>query len=231
MVYFMGILIGKIKKQEYKLDPSIKLINLFLITYGRIISLIRGILKCIGLRKCGKYLFVGKHVKLLHRNYIELGTGVTIDDHVVLDALSKDGLIVGNNVRIGSFSQIKCTGILKNIGKGIKIGSNSSIGEFSFIGAAGGITIGDHVIMGQNVRFHSENHNYDRMDIPIMYQGVSNKGISVDNDCWIGSGVVFLDGVKVGRGCVIGANTLVNKDIPDNSIAMGNPVKVVGTRN
>ena len=60
--------------------------------------------------------------------------------------------------------------------------------------------------MGQNIRFHSENHNYKDINIPIRMQGVTNKGIKIGNDCWIGAGVVFLDGVVVGNGCVIGAN-------------------------
>jgi acetyltransferase-like isoleucine patch superfamily enzyme len=52
----------------------------------------------------------------------------------------------------------------------------------------------------------------------------------VEDDCWIGSNVTFLDGVHVGRGCVIGAGAVVNGTIPDNSIAVGVPAKVVGTR-
>ena len=92
------------------------------------------------------------------------------------------------------------------------------------------IEIGRDVIMGQNVRFHSENHNFDDIEVPIRFQGVTNKGIKIGNNCWIGSGVVFLDGINVGDGCVIGANTLVNKDIPDNVIAVGNPARIIKYR-
>jgi acetyltransferase-like isoleucine patch superfamily enzyme len=68
------------------------------------------------------------------------------------------------------------------------------------------------------------------LDIPIRLQGVTNKGIKIGNNCWIGSGAVFLDGVSVGDGCVIGANTLVNKSIPANSIVAGNPVRIIKSR-
>jgi acetyltransferase-like isoleucine patch superfamily enzyme len=61
-------------------------------------------------------------------------------------------------------------------------------------------------------------------------QGVTHKGILIDEDCWIGAGTVFLDGVRVGKGCVIGANTIVNKDIPAYSVAVGNPVKIIKNR-
>ena len=161
---------------------------------------------------------------------IKLGKVVNRGENVVIDALSKKGVIIGNNVRIGDYTRILCTGSLKKLGVGFKIGDNCGIGDSCFFGSAGGISIGNDVIMGQNIRFHSENHNYEDTNIPIRMQGVSNKGINVGNDCWIGAGVVILDGVSIGDGCVIGANTLVNKDIPDNYIAVGNPVRLIKKR-
>jgi acetyltransferase-like isoleucine patch superfamily enzyme len=230
MISLLNSLISKIKNEEYALDPNIKKINLLSILNTRLISLIRGYLRRIGMKRCGKLLFIGKGVKFKHKNFISIGNGVTIEDYVALDGLSKDGLILEDNVKIGSHSILACTGNLKKVGKGIKIGANSGVGDYCFFGAAGGIEIGENVIMGQNVRFHSENHIFDRIDIPIKYQGVTNKGIKIGNDCWIGAGAVFLDGVTVGDGCVIGANTLVNKDIPPYSVAVGNPVRIIKNR-
>ncbi|HFJ9293030.1 MULTISPECIES: acyltransferase [Bacillus] len=230
MISILNFLISKLKKTEYKLDSSIKTIDILGIVWIRVLYLWRGIYRRIGTDKCGKFLFVGKKVELKGKRFIKLGNGITIDNHVSLDALSIEGIHIGNNVHIGTYTKMACSGSLKNLGKGLKIGNNSGIGDFCFFGAAGGIQIGNNVIMGQNVRFHSENHNFDRLDIPIKEQGVTNKGITVGNDCWIGSGAVFLDGVEVGDGCVIGANTLVNKNIPAYSVAVGNPVKIVKSR-
>lgn len=137
---------------------------------------------------------------------------------------------MGDNIRIGYFSRILCTGALKNIGKGMKIGNNFGCGENCFFGAAGGIEIGNDVIMGQNVRFYSENHNFTNPDLLIRLQGVTNKGIHIGNNCQIGSGVVFLDGVQIGNGCVIGANSLLNKSLPDRCIAVGNPTRILKFR-
>lgn len=92
------------------------------------------------------------------------------------------------------------------------------------------IKIGDNVIMGQNVRFHAQNHRFDRIDIPIRNQGTTQIRITIEDDCWIGGGTVFLDGVTVGTGSVIGANSLVNKDIEPYSVAVGNPAKVIKKR-
>ncbi|QWU47766.1 DapH/DapD/GlmU-related protein [Bacillus sp. NP247] len=230
MIVFLNFVISKLKKTEYKLDSSIRTTNFIGILFSRLISIWRGIYKRIGLKKCGKIFFVGKRVRIKNRNAIEFGNGITLEEGVFLDGLSKEGLHIGDNVKIGSYTIIACSGSLKKLGKGARIGKNSGIGDFSFFGAAGGIEIGSNVIMGQNVRFHSENHNFDRTDIPIKEQGVTNKGIIVGDDCWIGSGAVFLDGVEVGSGCVIGANTLVNKNIPPYSVAVGNPVRIVKSR-
>lgn len=223
-------LIYKIKKQEYKLDDHITTSDLFSVLFHRLLLLLRGVFRRIGFKECGKVIFIDKGARFYGKGHIRIKSGVTIGKYVELDGLSKEGINIGNNVKIGSFSQIKCTGTLKKIGRGFSIEDNSGFGEFCFFGAAGGIKIGSNVIMGQNIRFHSENHNFDRLDIPIREQGVTNKGILVEDDCWFGSGVVILDGVTVGKGSVLGSNTLVNKDIPPYSIAVGNPVRIIKSR-
>lgn len=222
--------ISKLKNGTYKLDESIKPMDLVGIVFRRMICMIRGAIRKQGMKKCGKMLFVGKAVTLRNKNSLILGSGVTLGDYVELEALSRNGIVIGNDVKLGNYTIVRCTGNLKQIGKGVCIGDHSGFGDFCFFGASGGIRIGNNVIAGQNVRFHSSNHNFDRVDIPIKDQGVTSKGIEVDDDCWIGSGAVFLDGVKVGRGCVIGANSLVNKNIPPYSVAVGNPVRVLKSR-
>ena len=148
----------------------------------------------------------------------------------MINALSKEGVQLGDNVSIGMRSMIKTSGSLTVVGKGFFMGHDSAMGNDCFVGAAGGVSIGNYVAIGQNVRFHSENHEFHERNRRICEQGVTNKGITVGNDVWIGAGAVILDGTHIGNGCVIGANTLVNKDIPDYSIAVGNPVKIVGHR-
>jgi acetyltransferase-like isoleucine patch superfamily enzyme len=230
MIGILEFFIRKIKGNNFNLDREISINYLFSKVISMIINLIRGNIKSIFVKKKSFIIFIGHRSKLQMKRKINFGSGVNIENNVVIDALSKNGVSIGNNVKIGDFTKILCTGTIKNIGLGIKIGDNCGIGENCFFGAAGGIEIGNDVIMGQNVRFHSENHNYSNLDIPIRLQGVTNKGIKIGNNCWIGSGAVFLDGVSVGDGCVIGANTLVNKSIPDNSIVAGNPVRIIKSR-
>lgn len=225
MIKLLNICISKIKGQKYELNKHLTFGYVFHICLIRFIQIMRGFLR---IKKFP--VFVGKNVQIRGKKYLHVGKGTTIDDNVCIDAFSEEGVILGENVKIGSNSIVSGSGSLQISGKGLRIGNNSSTGEFSYFGCAGGINIGDNVIMGQNIRFHAQNHNFNSLQSLIKDQGVFQTGIKIKDNCWIGSGSVFLDGVVVGQGVVIGANTLVNKDIPDNSVAVGNPVKILKKR-
>ncbi len=177
-----------------------------------------------------KRIFIGRGVELRSRSLIQLGFGVTLGDGVLIDALSREGVVLGDNVNIGESTRIEASGSISDIGKGINFGNNSGIGAFSFVGGAGGVKIGNDVIMGQWVSFHPENHNFDRLDVPIRLQGISRRGIVIEDDCWIGAKVTFLDGAYVGHGCVIAAGALVRGYIPPFSVAAGVPARVIRSR-
>ncbi|MGT2711504.1 acyltransferase [Streptococcus oriscaviae] len=195
-----------------------------------LIGLLKGMLISPFLKKAGRKLFIGKQVTLRMKKKIRLGNNVRLEPFVSIDALSKDGVKLGDNVKLGDYSKIICSGSLSNLGKGLEIGKNSFFSEYTFFGSAGGIKIGENVIAGQGVRFHAENHNYSEPDLLIREQGVSHKGIEVGDNCWLGAGAVFLDGAKVGLGCVVAANALVTKEFPDNVIIGGVPAKIIKNR-
>lgn len=222
--------ISRLKGEKFEISDKVSVTDLLLIIYKRLIMLLRGIIKTLFINKNG-VVFVGKGVGIYHKKYLKINGTLTIDDYVTLNCLSEKGVIIGNNVKIGKYSIINCTGSIKEISGGIFIGDNTSCGEYCFFGAGGFIHIGSNVIMGQKVNFHAENHNFNCIDKPIREQGVNRKGIKIEDDCWIGSGVYILDGVTVGKGCIIGAGAVVNKSIAPYSIAVGNPAKVVKFRN
>ena len=101
------------------------------------------------------------------------------------------------------------------------MGDNSSFGDYTLFGAAGGLDIGNNVISGAFVRFYAENHNYSKGDILIREQEVNWKGIGLGSNCWLGSGAVFLDGLSIGNGCVVAANSVVTEQFPDNVVIVG----------
>ncbi|MDY4501823.1 MAG: acyltransferase [Lactobacillus johnsonii] len=204
----------------------------YILQRGRIYlcSLFRGFWFRLFFAKSGKSLCIGKGVTILMPKNLSVGSRVRIDNYVVIDALSLNGIFFGDNVKIGEYSKIIGSGSISSLGKGLRIGNNTFFSEYTFFGAAGGITIGSDVIAGQNVRFHSENHNYKQMDILIREQGVNHQGIKIGNNCWIGSGAVFLDGAEIGCGCVVAANSVVTKSFGDNVIIGGIPAKVIKYR-
>lgn len=220
----------KIKGKDYTLDSAIPLSYLVGIAIQREIMLCRGVLSSFGMGKSGKYLFIGRHVSLKCKSKIFVGTNITFQERVYIDALSKDGVALGNGCSIGSGTIIRCSGNYKEIGKGFSMGNNSSLADNCFVGASGGVIIGDDVIGGQNIRFHSSNHNFNDKNLLIRKQGVTCEGIVVGNNCWIGAGVVFCDGVVIGNGCVIGANSVVTKSFPDNCVIAGSPAKIIKKR-
>lgn len=111
----------------------------------------------------------------------------------------------------------------------VKLGNNSGIGRRANI--SGACTIGDNVIMGPEVCIFTMNHRTDRVDIPIKYQGnTEEREVFIGDDCWIGCRAMLLPGVKLGRGVVVGAGAVVSKDVPDYSVVVGNPARVVKTR-
>ena len=228
---FLIKLILRTRNDDYKIDNAINSLDIIQIIYEKSINLLRGNFKKIGIKGRKKRIFIGKGVTLKHKSHIYFDNKIQIKDYVEINGLSSDGVVLSENVTIGKYSIIRGSGSIQTMGKGIKFGRNFGCGDFCFFGCSGGILIGDNVMLGQNVRFHSQNHKFNRMDIPIREQGVESRGILVEDDCWIGAGTTILDGVTIGHGCVIGANTLVNKDIPPYSVAVGNPVRIVKYRN
>ena len=217
-------------KDELQLDSRIGKKYLFglCLKYGGM--MLRGKWFSLGNSRIHKNVFVGKKVKILEKRYLTIGEKTKIHDGVYIDALSREGVLLGNQVVVGRNTRIECTGSLSRIGKGVRIGDRSTFGNDCFFGAAGGISIGADVVAGQFIRFHSENHNFNDQNLLIREQGVTSKGIKVGNNCWIGSGAVFLDGVEVGDGCVIAANAVVTRSFPANSIIAGIPAKRIRNR-
>lgn len=217
-------------KENFEIDEKVSSYYIFrlCIKYG--LMLIRGRIISFGYKNISSNIFIGKKVKLYEKKKIRIGNKTKIHDNSKIDALSLDGVKLGENVTLGKNTIIECTGSIESIGKGIIIGNRTSFADNCFFGAAGGITIGDDVICGQFIRFHSENHNYSDKNKLIKEQGTTHKGIKIGNNCWIGAGVVFLDGAELGNGCVVGANAVVTKRFPDNSIIAGVPAKLIKQR-
>ncbi len=94
--------------------------------------------------------------------------------------------------------------------------------------AGADITVGDDVLVASDVSIISHNHGIDpESKEPYMKQKLETAPVSIGDNCWIGDKVIILPGVSIGKGCVIGGGAIVTRDVPDYSIAVGNPARVI----
>ena len=115
----------------------------------------------------------------------------------------------------------------------VRIGRGSEIGERCRISIANSLEIGEKVLLSPNVYITDCDHEYRNVDIPVIEQGIVQKGqkVSIGEGSYIGINAVIVGNVKIGKHCVIGANSIVNKDVPDFCVAVGCPVKIIKSYN
>lgn len=140
----------------------------------------------------------------------------------------RENIYIGNHTTILNGVRMQVYNDLTGKQSKIKIGDNCYIGYNNTFLAGGNITLEDGVLMASNILISSENHSIDP-ESPDYYmnQKLSCAPIIVGEGTWIGEKVSILSGVTIGKKCVIGAGSIVTKDIPDFSIAVGSPAKVI----
>jgi len=224
-------LLSKIKKEKHVLSYPFSFRELFAVLSDKGFSVIRGMLFIKPFLKQSKgIIFAEKGAKIQFGHKIKVGSGLNLMKHSHINALSYDGVEIGNNFTLGKYAIIECTGVLRNVGNSLKIGDNVGINHYCFIGVRGDIEIGDNVIFGPRVNIFSENHNYEKIDIPIKHQGVTKDKTTIGSDVWIGANVSIMSGVTIGDGCVIASGAVVTKDVTSYSIIGGVPAKLIKSR-
>lgn len=109
----------------------------------------------------------------------------------------------------------------------LALGDRCLLGQGSAIVAHLSITIGDDVWTGPRVYITDQNHDYHRIDVPISQQSMPERPVVIGDGSWLGAGTVVLPGAHIGRHVTIGANSVVTGEIPDFSVAVGAPARVV----
>jgi serine acetyltransferase len=115
-------------------------------------------------------------------------------------------------------------------GASITVGDNAWISKDVMIAANASIGIGANTMIGEFSSIRDAEHGCESTEIPMRFQGLTAESIQIGDDVWIGRGVAVLKGVTIGKGSIVGANAVVTRDIPDYSIAVGIPARVVKTR-
>jgi acetyltransferase-like isoleucine patch superfamily enzyme len=179
-------------------------------------------------KKVGKKVVFGRNMTIRHPKKIEIGDNVTFDDYTVIDAKGENnnGIKIGNNVLVGRNTTLSCKGGDIEIGDYCNIGPNNSLISESSLKMGKYVFTAGHIYM-----IAGGNHTFERRDIPIWFQpSVSKGGILLEDDIWIGASSTILDGVRIGKGAVIGAATLVHKRIRPYTINVGVPAQLVKKR-
>lgn len=144
-----------------------------------------------------------RDVKIFHPGNVYLGDNVYVGHNTILKGYYNNNMIIGNGTWIG---------------------------QNCFFHSAGGLEIGDSVGIAPCVKILTSSHNDQNPLEPVLFQPLNFKKVILKDGCDIGVGAIILPGVTIGMGAIIGAGAVVNKDIPDYSVAVGVPAKIIRKR-
>lgn len=136
----------------------------------------------------------------------------------------------GGKISVGKNTEVLDGVLILTYGGEISIGQNCSINPYTIIYGHGGTTIGNNVLIAGHCMIIPANHNFAFKSKPINEQGESRKGIIIEDDVWIAHGCSILDGVTLGKGCIVAAGSVVTKSVAPYTIVAGIPAKKIKDR-
>lgn len=135
-------------------------------------------------------------------------------------------IALGRGVFVGSGSWLQAIGSETDVA--LRIGDGTSIAGGCVLSAASSIRLGRSVLVARNVYIADHSHAYGDPSRPVLDQGITKvEAVEVDDGAWLGENVVICPGVRIGKGAVVGANSVVLDDVPDHAVAVGAPARVV----
>ncbi len=188
-------------------------------------SLLRGRLYRFLLGGMGERCFLEKNVRFFNSVRLFLGDRVFVGEGAFFDIGREAG-----EIRVGDDSHISRGVTVRTQLGGVKIGKKVNIGADSFIYGYGEIEIGDYSLLANQVEVLSGAHDYTDTARPIRFQGRTESKVKIGEDVWVGAQSIILGGVTIGKGAIIGAGSVVTRDVPEYGIAVGVPARVVKKR-
>lgn len=140
----------------------------------------------------------------------------------------EERIAIGDHVFIGPGSWLQTLPDGENTSIAVSIGKGTSVAGACVISAVRSVQLEENVLLARNVYISDHAHKYTDTEIPVIAQGVDSiKPVLVKRGAWLGQNVVVCPGVTIGTGAVIGANSVVTRDVPDNCVAAGSPARVL----
>lgn len=180
------------------------------------------------LREMPRSVRLGSHLVLRNPGKISLGAHTYVDNFAHLEGASElpeGGIELGVRNYVHNFCVISAT----YYGY-VRTGKDCSFNPGAQIFGAGGVEIGDNVLVGGMTSIVGYSHTFEDPTTPIVEQPITAKGIRIGSDVWLGTQVTVVDGVTVGDGAVIGAGSVVTHDVPPRTVAVGVPARVLRKR-
>lgn len=187
--------------------------------------LLRNRLYRLTLKKVGRLTMILKDVDLRGCPSISLEDRVKLRKGASIRVFSSQ-----NHVHLAYNTSVHEFAIIKSKGGDVFVDENSFISSFVNISAAANVHIGKNVMLANGCRLETGTHGFADVQVPMKDQTGESQGITIEDDCWLGAGVTVVDKVVIGRGSVIGAGSVVTREIPPFSIAAGVPARVLRKR-
>jgi acetyltransferase-like isoleucine patch superfamily enzyme len=177
----------------------------------------------LGLYRAAQRLRAQAFSRLAGRSFAAFGRGSVVEPPVRVAGERR--IAVGAGVYVGSGSWLLA---LPGEGVALEIGDGTSISGTLVVSAAQSVRIGRSVLMARNVYLSDHGHAFEERGVPVLAQGISEpRPVEIGDGAWLGENVVVCPGVRIGRGAVVGANAVVLDDVPDYTVAVGVPARVV----
>lgn len=174
---------------------------------------------------------ISNKAEIVGASRISIGANTIIHDHAIIQCTGwEKSEAEHGSIKIGANCSIQPFAYIHSIGGKIILGNNCSVNPYTILYGGGGLIIGNNVRIAAHTVIIPANHNFQRSDLLIYQQGVSQLGIQIEDDVWIGSGVCVLDGVCIKRGCVIGAGSVVTHSTDLFGVYVGNPARKIRDR-
>lgn len=172
---------------------------------------------------CKSFLLSEIHKRIIGRRH-----NVTIHPSAAVDSDTAFG--TAGTITIQQDCRIRKHVVIAPSGGRITIGANSLLNVSVALLGQGSITIDSDVLIGPQTTIAAANHTFGDRDVPIAQQELSQEGIHIRDDVWIGANCTVLDGVTVGEGAVVAAGSVVTKSVPSYTIVAGAPAEKIGIR-
>jgi len=161
---------------------------------------------------------------------IQLNPNIDMDKSVRIKHTTIIEICSGGKIKIGKNTELLEDVKILSYGGCVQIGEYCSINAGTIIYGVSKAIIGNNVLIAGGCMIIPTNHKFEKLEMNIRDQGLDSKPIIIEDDVWIGHGCSILSGVTIGKGSVIAAGSVVNKNVESYSVAAGIPAKIIKKR-